>query len=90
VPTLREAGFSGLESFDWFGIFVPARTPADIVDKLNHSVREALKTSEVKAGLTRLSFEVAGATPTEFAESIRVSTERWEPIVQASGFKPED
>jgi tripartite-type tricarboxylate transporter receptor subunit TctC len=90
VPTLKEAGFPGLESFDWFGMFVPAHTPPDLVGKLNHAVRAALGTDDVKAGLTRLSFEVAGATPAEFAETIRASTERWGPIVRASGFTPND
>src|SRR5262249_51474397 len=38
VPTLKEAGFPALESVEWFGILVPARTPAEIVDRLNHAV----------------------------------------------------
>ena len=90
VPTLSESGFPGLESVEWFGTFVPAKTPADIVAKLNGAVREALTTSEVKVGLAKLSFEVAGNTPEEFTRLIRTSTERWGPIVQASGFTPDD
>src|SRR5215475_9331324 len=89
VPTLSESGFPGLESVEWFGTFVPAKTPADIVGKLNRAVRDALTTGEVKAGLAKLSFEVAGNTPEEFTRLIRTSTERWGPIVQASGFTPD-
>jgi tripartite-type tricarboxylate transporter receptor subunit TctC len=90
VPTLKEAGYPALESVEWFGILVPARTPADIVDKLNRAVREALKADEVKAGMTKLSFEIASSTPAEFAQLIKAGTERWGPIVAASGFRPED
>ena len=90
VPTLSEAGFPGLESVDWFGIFLPSKAPADIVERLNHAVRDALMTDEVKEGLKRISFEVAGNTPEEFARVVAASTERWRPIVAASGFAPED
>jgi len=90
VPTLDEVGYPGLQSVDWFGVFVPARTPAEIVDKLNGAVRNALKTASVRDGLTKLSFGVAGNTPEEFVRLIRSNTERWGPIVASSGFKPED
>jgi tripartite-type tricarboxylate transporter receptor subunit TctC len=72
------------------GIFVPARTPADVVDRLNGSVRAALTTSDVKAGLSNLSLDITGSTPAEFARLIKSDTERWASIVRASGFRPED
>src|SRR5262245_32654876 len=90
VPTLDEVGYPGLQSVDWFGVFVPARTPAEIVGKLNSAVRDALTTASVRDGLTKLSFGVAGNTPEEFVRLIRSNTERWGPIVASSGFKPED
>src|SRR4030095_8790442 len=62
VPTVREAGYPALEVVEWFGVFVPARTPADVVGSLGTAIREALGTNEMKAGLARLSFEPAGAT----------------------------
>jgi len=90
LPTMAEAGVPGVEVSSWAGLLGPAKTPADIVAKLNGAVREALTTSEVKVGLAKLSFEVAGNTPEEFTRLIRTSTERWGPIVQASGFTPDD
>jgi tripartite-type tricarboxylate transporter receptor subunit TctC len=89
VPTMKEAGYPALEMVQWYGIFVPARTPAQIVDRLNGTIRDALKTPEVKSGLARLSLEVAGNSPVEFARQIKLETERWGPIVKASGFTPE-
>ena len=89
VPTLTEAGFSGLEITEWQGLFVPARTPPAVVHALNRSVRDALDTAEVKAGLIKLSFEAGGTSPEQFADIVRTDIARWEPIVKASGFTPE-
>ncbi len=90
VPTLTEAGFSGLEITEWQGLFVPAKTPPAVVHALNRSVREALDTAEVKAGLIKLSFEASGTSPEQFADIVRADIARWEPIVKASGFTPEN
>lgn len=90
VPTLAEAGYPGLESVEWFGVFVPAKTPMDIVNKLNASVHAVLATESVKDGLRKLSLEVGGNTPEEFTRMIKTATERWGPIVAASGFTPQD
>jgi tripartite-type tricarboxylate transporter receptor subunit TctC len=53
-------------------------------------VRDALDTAEVKAGLIKLSFEAGGTSPEQFAEIVRADIARWEPIVKASGFTPEN
>ena len=90
VPTLTEAGFPGLEITEWQGLFVPAKTPPPVVHALNRSVRDALDTAEVKAGLIKLSFEAGGTSPEQFADIVRADIARWEPIVKASGFTPEN
>ena len=90
VPTLTEAGFPGLEITEWQGLFVPAKTPPPVVHALNRSVRDALDTAEVKAGLIKLSFEAGGTSPEQFADIVRTDIARWEPIVKASGFTPEN
>jgi tripartite-type tricarboxylate transporter receptor subunit TctC len=88
VPTAREAGYPGMEAVEWFGLFVPARTPAGIVDSLRSSVQLALQTDPVKTGLARQSFDVAGISQSDFVALIRADTERWGEVVKASGFKP--
>ena len=90
VPTLTEAGFPGLEITEWQGLFVPAKTPPAVVHALNRSVRDALDTAEVKAGLIKLSFEAGGTSPEQFADIVKADIARWEPIVKASGFTPEN
>jgi tripartite-type tricarboxylate transporter receptor subunit TctC len=88
VPTMREAGYAGVEAVEWFGIFVPVKTPPDIVNALQATVRRALETDAVRAGLAKLSFDVTA--PNDFVGLIKADSERWGGIVKASGFKPID
>ena len=90
VPTARELGYPVIEEDDWFGIFVPARTPAETVKTLNTAIRAALKSDDVKAGLAKLSLEPAGDSPEEFARLVKSEFDRWGPIVEASGFRAEN
>jgi tripartite-type tricarboxylate transporter receptor subunit TctC len=89
VPTLREAGFD-LEATEWFGLFVPAKTSAEIVAKLNAAVREALKSKEVIDGFAKFAFEAVGDSPAEFAKRVRAEYDRWGPVVASTGFKAEE
>jgi tripartite-type tricarboxylate transporter receptor subunit TctC len=90
VPTARELGYPIIEEDDWFGIFVPARTPPETVKTLNTAIRAALKTDDVKAGLAKMSRDPAGASQEEFARLVKSEFDRWGPIVEASGFRPEN
>jgi tripartite-type tricarboxylate transporter receptor subunit TctC len=90
-PTCRrlgEAGYPSLEAVEWFGLFVPGKTSADIVKTLNASVQQALHTDAVKSGLAKQAFDVAGTTPNEFMALIKADTKRWGEVVKASGFNP--
>ena len=90
VPTVAEAGYPALEFAEWFGIFVPARTPGGTVETLNSVLRAGLQTKEMQAGLANQSVDVGGLTPADFARQIKADTDRWGPIVKASGFTPLD
>jgi tripartite-type tricarboxylate transporter receptor subunit TctC len=90
VPTIKEAGYPSLEFVDWFGVFLPARTPAETVGNLNNAIHGVLKKEEIKAAFTRISYEIATASGADFARLIKSDFERWGPIVKASGYKPED
>jgi tripartite-type tricarboxylate transporter receptor subunit TctC len=86
VPSMKEAGFPALEFSEWFGILLPAQTPVDIAIALNGAVRNAMSTDEFKRGLLTLSLEPAGSSMSDFAQRMRTDTERWAPIIKASGF----
>jgi tripartite-type tricarboxylate transporter receptor subunit TctC len=90
VPTIAEAGYPALTFAEWFGIFVPARTPSGTVETLSSALRAALQTKEVQAGLANQSVDVGGLTPAEFARQVKADFDRWGPIVKESGFTPLD
>jgi len=90
VPTMREAGFPALEGVEWFGVFVPAATPAETVTSLNGAVRRALATDSVKAGLAQQSIDVAGSSASDLDRLMRFDAERWGEVVKATGFRPID
>jgi len=90
VPTVSEAGFRALEFAEWFGMFVPAKTPAETVNALNGVIRDALKIKRITAALADFALDPAGNSPAEFARQIKADTDRWAAIVKASGFSPLD
>jgi tripartite-type tricarboxylate transporter receptor subunit TctC len=90
VPTAREAGYPALEGVEWFGLFVPASTPAEIVSGLNAVVRTSLESEAVKTSMAKQSFEPSGCTPPEFAQLIKSDLKQWAATVKAVGFKPMD
>ena len=90
VPTVAEAGYPSLEDLTWYGFFVPAKTPANIVERLNSAVQAALRTDEVKSGMAKLGVEIDAIAMGEFARLIASKSERWKGIVQTTGFVPTD
>jgi tripartite-type tricarboxylate transporter receptor subunit TctC len=90
VPTVRELGYPAMEDDDWFGIFVPAKMPAEAVDSLNSAIRAALSTDDVKVGMAKLSLDPTGDSPQGFARLVKAEFDRWGPIVEASGFRAEN
>lgn len=89
VPTMAEAGASlGLAQFDihtWFGLFGPARLPADVTLRLNKAFTEALQSPELKSRLATLMAEAMPGTPEQFAAFVRNEHRRYEAIVRRSG-----
>jgi tripartite-type tricarboxylate transporter receptor subunit TctC len=90
VPTVREAGYPSLEDLTWLGSFVPAKTPASVVEKLNASIRAAMLTDEVKSGMAKMAFEPDAIAMGDFARLIASLSERWKAVVVEAGFVPTD
>jgi tripartite-type tricarboxylate transporter receptor subunit TctC len=89
VPTIAESGRDlGLADFDihtWFGLFGPARLPADVTARLNKAFVDALNSADVKARLATLMAEPAPTTPEAFAQFVRAEHAKYEGVVKASG-----
>jgi tripartite-type tricarboxylate transporter receptor subunit TctC len=88
VPTLREAGYD-LQATGWYGMFAPAKTPADIVERLNKVIVAAVQAPEIKERLTAFGLRPTGTSAAAFAAIQKKDSELWEPAVKASGFTPE-
>ena len=89
TPTVAESGVPGFEASNWFGLMVPAGTPADIVSRLNAEAGRAMQSADVKDKLGGLGYELQSSTPPEFAAFLRKEGDKWAKVVKASGAKAE-
>lgn len=85
VPTLGEAGLRGFEVGAWQGLMVPARTPPEIVTRLNTEIMRALASADVKAKLAAQGATPLGSTPVEYGNYLRDELARWDRVVKATG-----
>jgi tripartite-type tricarboxylate transporter receptor subunit TctC len=90
VPTMSEVGFPGFEeTAPWVGMLAPAKTPPEIVNKLNGAMLKALAKPEVRTQLEKLGAQVVGDSPAQFAEYLKRDYNRWEEVIKAAGVKAE-
>lgn len=82
LPTIAEAGVPSYDLSPWFGVWAPAGTPADIVDKINHDVVASLRAPEVKERLSRDGAELIGSTSREFAAFIRTENDKLSRVIE--------
>jgi tripartite-type tricarboxylate transporter receptor subunit TctC len=89
APTMREAGYAGIELDAWFGLVAPAGTPDAVVGKLNAAFVQAVRDPEVGKQMAEQGAEPAGTTPEEFAGFIASEIDRFGKIVRTVGVKGE-
>jgi len=86
VPTLVEQGLKDFTFEEWFGFYVPAKTPNDVIARLNTAMRAALAAPETVNGLAAMGLEAKSSSPAELAARLKADTDRWGPLVKAIGF----
>jgi tripartite-type tricarboxylate transporter receptor subunit TctC len=89
LPTVAEAGVPGYESVQWYALVAPARTPPEIIGKLNREVVAFLRTPEVSERLARDGNVIVGSSPDELAAFLRTETIKWARVAKAAGIEPE-
>jgi len=91
LPTIAESGgaLAGFDIHTWFGLFGPAKLPADVTQKLNKAFVEALAAPDIKARLATLLAESIGGSPEAFAAFVKAENAKYEKLVKASGAKVE-
>jgi tripartite-type tricarboxylate transporter receptor subunit TctC len=83
VPTMAEAGYPGVGTDAWQGLFVPAGTPGNVVARLHAAARKVLLQPDVRSNLIKRSIVPApSADPAEFAAFVRNETARWNQVVK--------
>ena len=87
VPTIAESGLPGFDYNLWVGVFAPAGTPADIVDKINRDVGRVLQTPEAKERLAALGAEAMPMSPAEFRRFVRNEIDDSAKVIKAAGIK---
>jgi len=88
VPTPREAGLQNAESAIWFGVFVPGRTPRDIVEKFHAAGVKVLAEPAMQDNLAKLGVEALPMKPAEMDDLVRRETAANMGVIKAAGIKP--
>ena len=82
MPTIAESGVPGFDVFSWFGFFVPARTPRDVVARINTDTNAALAHASVKTRFGDLGATPKGSTPAELATFLKSEIDKWGPVIR--------
>ncbi len=82
LPTVAEAGVPGFETYQWYGILVPSRTPHDIVARLNQGIGDVIRSPNVETLLASQALVPATDTPEEFEEFIRGQVTKWAKVLK--------
>lgn len=87
VPTIAEAALPGFEVSSWFAFFAPARTPPDILRKMNADCVAALADPAVKGRLEQIGYDVASSRPEELAHLLKAEIDRWGTVIKRAGIE---
>ena len=88
VPTLKEAGYPDVQALQWVGMLAPAKTPKEIVDKLNATLHEVLALAVVKQKFAAQGISATSSTPDEFQHLIASEIAQWKAVAKSAGIKP--
>lgn len=87
LPTIAESGFPGFEVNLWLAVFVPSKTPQEIVVRLNSDLRRALQQPDVKSGFEKVGAEPVGSTPHEAALFVNNEFAKWAAVIKTANIK---
>jgi tripartite-type tricarboxylate transporter receptor subunit TctC len=85
VPTMAESGLPGYEAVNWYGLVVPAKTPAVAVQRLNAELVRALNAPEIKTALFKQGLDAAPGGSQEFGDFMRAEAVKWAKVVKDAG-----
>ncbi len=89
IPTIAEGGLKDFDANNWYGIMVPAKTPRNVINRLNAETTKVLSMPEVKTFLFNQGLDAAPGTPEAFGAYIRAERVKWAKVIKAAGAKAE-
>ena len=89
LPTVAEAGVPGYEAESWYGLFAPAKTPKEVIDRLNQSAATAVQSEAFKRLAVNEGLIMVARPPQEFDRYFRGEEERWRKVIKDAGIKAE-
>ena len=87
VATFAEQGLRDVQGSSWFGLYTHAKAPEGAIRAINAAVNKALQASDVRERLAKIGMEATGGSPEDLAAYMKRDTDRWGPVVKASGFR---
>ncbi len=87
IPTVAETGLPGYEMSSWFAFVMPAKTPAEIIRKVNADTNAVLAEPAVKARFDKLGVVPAGSTPEALGAHLKAEMDKWGPVIKAANIK---
>jgi len=87
IPTVAEAGVPGFEAENWNGLLAPARTPPEVIAKVNRDAVAILRNPEIRRSFFEQGSEVLEGTPEDFAKFMSLETERMKRVIDAAGIR---
>jgi tripartite-type tricarboxylate transporter receptor subunit TctC len=87
MPTIAEQGLPGYEMSTWYGIFAPAGTPTEAVERLGADIRRTVADPKVREQIAAQGIEPVTSTPADFRTFVNAELEKWARVVRAAGIK---
>jgi tripartite-type tricarboxylate transporter receptor subunit TctC len=87
IPTIAESGVPGYDTSSWFAFFVPAKTPPEIIAKMNTDTVAVLAEPQIRAKFDALGVVVVGSTPEQLGAHLKAEMERWAPVIKAANIR---
>jgi tripartite-type tricarboxylate transporter receptor subunit TctC len=89
APTVEEAGVKGYALYPWLGMFVPSKTPPEIVAKINAEIGRILNSAETKARLVPQGMDISTGSPAQLKDIISSDYAQWGKVMSTAGIKGE-
>ncbi|UUZ69737.1 hypothetical protein LP416_10530 [Polaromonas sp. P2-4] len=87
VPTLSELGYTGFDSYGWGGLFLPSKTPPEVVQRLEAEIAKVLQQPDVITKFKDMGFEIGGTPQAQFAAQVVGDYGRWTRLIKQAGVK---